>query len=433
MLKPITGKRRFGVTSILVAILITVLLGITAIAIDGGMLEDNKRRVQATADAAALAAASKLYKNYTTMLSTNTADPNGDGKAAALAVASENGFADDGTTVVVTVNIPPATGPFAGKFTYAEVTIVYSQPRYFSGVFGTNSTNVSARAVAVGAWKGSGKGVIVLDPTVADALDSNGNGSLSVTGGASVIVNSSDPSAARDTGGGTVTADNFLVTGGTNGTFNGTVTTGVPPSPDPLAYLPAPTEPPAGTMTTKNLGMGNKQYTLTPGSYSNLPSFQTGDVVIFQQASAGNNGIFYLNGGGFSSQGATITMDPTTTGGVMIYNNPTSNSNNQGINITGNASGLVNLSALQSGPYAGILFWQNRTATQTMSVTGNGQFSLTGTFYTADALLSVTGGGTATIGSQYISRTLGIGGGGGVTINYSDKGTARTRIIQLVE
>ena len=68
-----------------------------------------------------------------------------------------------------------------------------------------------------------------------------------------------------------------------------------------------------------------------------------------------------------------------------------------------------------------------------MAISGNGNFTLVGTFYTANALLQVTGSGTATIGSQYISRTLNITGGGNITINYTDNGTARERVMCLVE
>src|SRR5262249_39083558 len=169
----------------------------------------------------------------------------------------------------------------------------------------------------------------------------------------------------------------------------------------------APPVPPDGTMQTKSLGSGNKQYTLTPGRYTNLPRFNQGDVVILQQASANTaGGIYYIDGGGFNSSGASIQMDSSTSGGLMLYNNPSSTSNTQGISISGNSTGTVNLSALTSGPYAGILIWQNRTATQTISISGSGSFTLLGTFYTADALLKITGGGDATIGSQYISRTL---------------------------
>ena len=442
---PSNSKRRRGMVATLVCLVLVTLLGLTALAVDGGLMQDSKRRVQAAADAAALAAATKLYQNYNAITTSNP-DPGGGAVSAAQTSAATNGFANtgkviavnddgspsNGTGSVVTVNIPPKSGPFTGMLDYAEVIITYFQPRYFSTVYGTQKIPITARAVARGKSGGSGDGVIVLDPTAQYSLDAGGNGGVTVTGGARMIVDSNNAAAARTQGGGSLTASAFDVTGGTVGTFNGPVYTGVPPIPDPLAYLPQPTQPRNGTMTKKNIPGGGTHYFLTPGTYNNLPNFTNGDVVTFQQASAGNGGIYYINGG-FVSNGANLIMDSTTSGGMMIYNNPTNSSNSQGISIAGNSTGTVILSALSNGPYAGILFWQNRTAGQTMSVTGNGVFSLTGTFYLANAQLSVTGNGNATIGSQYISRFLYLGGGGNTLINYTDKGTARVRIITLVE
>jgi Putative Flp pilus-assembly TadE/G-like len=429
--------RRRGIVAVLVAVLLTGVLGVVAIAVDGGMMQDNRRRVQAAADAAALAAAAQMYAEYRAIVASNymTADPGYAAAAAAQGSATANGYANDGTNNTVTVNIPPTSGPFTGKIGYAEVIITYNQPRYFSGIWGSTKIPVRARAVSQGAWAPSGDGIIVLDPTAKNSLYISGTSSLTVTGGAKVIVDSNNPtSAANDSGGGVATAGEFDVTGGVNGTFNGTVVTGTPPIPDPLAYLPVPAMPPNGTMTSKHLPGGGTQYTFTPGTYNSMPNFTNGDVVILGQASTNSaGGIYYLNGTGFTSNGANISMDATTTGGVMLYNNPTNSSNSQGISIQGNATGVVSMSALTDGPYAGILFWQNRTAAQTMSISGSGTFNLTGTFYTPNAQLSVSGGGAASVGSQYISRTLAITGGGNVSIAYSDKGTARMRIIKLVE
>jgi hypothetical protein len=419
--------------AVLVAVSLVALVGIAALALDGGLLMDNRRRVQAAADAAALAAASELFTNFPAIAAGN-ADPGGKAASSALSVASSNGYANDGTTSVVTVNIPPKSGPFTGKLQYAEVIITYNQPRYFATVWGTQKTPVVARAVARGFWGPTGDGIIVLDPTAPDALNSTGNGSVTVTGGAALIVDSNALSAARVTNNGSVTAPEIDITGGANGMFNGTVNTGVLPTPDPLAYLPSPDMPSAGSITKTHLKGGGDQYVLTPGSYTNLPNFTNGDVVILQQASANlAGGIYYLNGSGFVSNGASVIMDPNTSGGLMLYNAPTNSSNSQGISIQGNASGTVNLSALTSGIYAGILLWQDRSSSVNMSVTGNGTFNLSGTFYAADANLTVAGNGSVTVGSQYISRTLTVNGNGAITVNYTDNGTARTRIVTLVE
>jgi hypothetical protein len=328
----------------------------------------------------------------------------------------------------VTVNVPPKSGPFTGKAGYAEVLVTNYQQRYFSAIWGATAVASQARAIARGRWAGSGLGIVVLDPIKKSALGASGGGNLTVTGGASIVVDSDDSWAASGTGGGTITASDFEITGGYVGNLSGTINTGVPPTPDPLRYLPEPPVPAAGKLTTKNLGNGNKRYTLTPGAYTNLPSFNTGDVVNLQQG-----GIIYVNGGGFKSTGASIVMDTTTSGGVMIYNNPKSAAQSEQIQISGNSAGTVNLSALTSGTYAGMLFWQQRTATQPMSISGGGNFTLLGTFYAANATLQVTGNGDAVIGSQYISKDLNLGGNGNILINYTDNGTARLREAILVE
>jgi len=428
------GKRR-GAIAVLVAVLMTVLLGILAIAIDGGLLLDNKRRVQAVADAAAVAAAQKLYLNFPALIApgATSKDPGGEGATAALNTAARNGLPDDGITSNVQVNIPPATGPFVGRIGYAEVIVTYYQPRYFSSIWGTTVLPVRARAVGRGRWEGSGTGIYVLDPHQQDALDATGTGSVTVTGGAWVIDDSDNASAARLSGGGGLTAPDFQITGGMTGTPNGVVNTNVPPTPDPLAYLPVPAQPPAGSMDVTNLMNGNKQYTLSPGTFRNLPVFNVGDVVIFKQASAGNGGIYYIDGGGLKSTGASLTMDPTTSGGIMIYNKPQSQADSQKINITGNDSGKVALGPLTDGPYAGILFFQDRTSSVPLNISGNGDFNLQGTFYTANGQLQITGNGNTTIGSQYVSRTLTLSGNGNINIDYHNTVVGRLREIGLVE
>jgi hypothetical protein len=442
---------------VVVALALTGLLGVLAIAFDGGNLQSERRHAQATADAAAMAAASVFYQQYPKY---NGVDVMGTAKQAALDTASANGYTNDGTTSVVTVNIPPASGPYQGLASYVEVLVTYNQQRSFGAIFGSDPIPVRARAVARGAWVAPNVGVIVLNYSGKGTLNDQGNGAATETG-APIIVNSNDPSAALDTGGGTMIAPEFDITGGYTITGNGqmvtnpipnNIFTGVHPTPDPLAYLPVPPPPPNAIVPLQ----GNKvaatatnyldpvtgntysnYYLLTPGSYGGpgqpiLPNFTNGDLVVFQQASAGNGGIYYLTAGGFNSNGADIRMDSTTTGGMMIYNAGTGT--NDGIGIAGSSNGSVNIGPLTNGPYTGITIFQARNAPETMQITGNGSFSITGTLYAADALLkSAGGGGVANIGSQYVTLDLSITGGGNVSINWAGNRVARTRIITLVE
>src|SRR5437588_7046718 len=105
-------KARKGTVILLVAVCLTGMLGFAALAIDGGVLLDDRQRVQSAADAAALAAANQLFLNWQ---SDKGLDVDGSASDAAVASVSANGFAN------VIVNIPPLTGSFAGKAGYAEV------------------------------------------------------------------------------------------------------------------------------------------------------------------------------------------------------------------------------------------------------------------------------------------------------------------------
>jgi len=132
-----------------------------------------------------------------------------------------------------------------------------------------------------------------------------------------------------------------------------------------------------------------------------------------------------MNHGGFSFSGQGSLLGR----GVMIYNDP--NANSQRINVTG--QGSVDLSPPTSGLYQGILFFQNRTADVAVNIVGSGGYTVSGTFYAASGPISVSGNGDAYIGSQYISRTLDLGGNGSLNIDYTAFNPPGLRKLQLVE
>src|SRR3954463_5841284 len=108
--------RRKGVVAVFVAFTLTGLMGVVALPVDGGMLHLQLRKSRATADAAAMAAACELFRYYPT---DQGADSHGYARTAALNVAKSNGYTNDGQTSTVVVNIPPASGAYAGKAGYA--------------------------------------------------------------------------------------------------------------------------------------------------------------------------------------------------------------------------------------------------------------------------------------------------------------------------
>ncbi len=316
---------------------------------------------------------------------------------------------------------------------------------------------VKARAVARGRWVSFKDGILVLDLHASEALKANGGGTISVTG-ADIIVNSDDPQSVGSDGTGAIiqeTGGNFVFSGGVKS--NTTLVGPTPlhqdtPTPDPLAYLPEPSLPGTALKATgiqpnsanaksylDALGIqakdvNGKVYVLDPGRYDSMPNFSNGDVVILKQASAGNSGIYYLNGSGLTSTGATIAMDPTggTSGGLMFYNDPLGKTSN-GISLTG---GKVTIAPPDSGVYKGISFFQERSANVALSITGQGGMQISGTFYVAGGPIKITGSSSTqldVIGSQYISDTLESGGNGKYAVNWSVAQTARLRQLQLVE
>ncbi len=453
-------SRRGAVTPLVALVMVFLLPVILALAVDGGLLLTERRHAQATADAAAMAAACVLYDNYPVDQGQGNV---GNPADAARTVASANGYTNDGTTSTVTVNIPPSTGPYAGLASYVEVIVTYYQPRTFASFIGTGTMPVKARAVARGAWTDPNVGVIVLNYSGKGTLSDQGNGAFTDVG-AKVIVNSNNSSAAMDTGNGTMIAPEFDITGGYTISGSGqmlttptpnNIVTGTHPTPDPLAYIPAPSQPSAANVATQGNKVAptytNASYTLPDGTvktYSNiyllkpgayggpgqpqLPNFTNNDLVIFQQASAGGNGIYYFTAGGFTNNSADVIMDSTTSGGVMLYN--AGSGTNDGFNIAGNSSSYVNLSGPTSGIYQGMTIFQARNAPEDLQIAGNGSFNIAGTIYAADATLKVTGNGTVSnIGSQYVSLDLSIAGNGNVAIHYNGPKVARVRILTLVE
>src|SRR5262249_47697915 len=98
----LSGKRR-GKVVFLVAVCLTVLMGVVGIAVDGGMLLNERRHAQATADAVALAAANDLFKHYGTNAGS---DVNNSALNTALTTAAANGYTNDQTNSIVTINLP---------------------------------------------------------------------------------------------------------------------------------------------------------------------------------------------------------------------------------------------------------------------------------------------------------------------------------------
>ena len=411
-----TNHPRRGSALAVLAVSLVLIVGVMALALDGGAMLAERRHSQAVADATAYAAAGLLYKNYAT---DKGLDPAGSSKKLALAIAAGNGYANDVTTSTVTVNIPPLAGAFQGQSGYAEVVVSYNLPKCFSALWGAGTLSVGSRTVARGKNAAPNVGFLLLDPSMSGALSLTGSPSVTVKNG-SLVVDSSNGKAIDVTGSGQVTAGNINITGDTNksGALTGTVKTGVAATADPLASLAEPSKTGMVVQQTTPLAISGSQ-TIWPGVYTGGISVAGAGTVTMMP------GIYYLDGGGLSIAGS-----PTITGtGVMIYNAPKSSSDS--ISMAG--SGSINLTPPTTGTYAGISIFQERTATAPISLTGSGSINVTGGIYAAAAAATLHGSASTGIdGAFFIANSASVTGSGSINVGISGAGSGG-RDVRIVE
>jgi Flp pilus assembly protein TadG len=190
----LSGSER-GITFVIFALAIVVLLGMVAVGIDGGRLFDERRHAQNAADHAALAAA------YASCLTDASA-----AQAAGLASAESNGYDTDAPGIDVTIT----PGGEADEYVALVETTI---PTTFARVMGfaTMSTSGEATGQATGCdASGASPAAIYAggnncDPGSLRNIEISGNdhtvngltytnGSFSNTGDGSDFINAPDPS-----------------------------------------------------------------------------------------------------------------------------------------------------------------------------------------------------------------------------------------------
>jgi Flp pilus assembly protein TadG len=458
---------RRGTVAPLTILCLGLLVGVTALVIDGGTLMEARRHVQAAADAAALAGAEDLYANY---LSNQGYDYSGTAQNSALTTASANGFTSgDQSIVTATVRTSPTSsqtyqgGPNAGQTIppgYIEVTIQYNAFHLFSGVFGCGSSPIRARAVARGQCSPlNSPGVMALNLGASGALNVAGAGGLTVSGGIQVNSNSKsglqaasnvtatqfilNPAMAGSGGGGggllgavlSLLGSILSLLFGPGGTAANVVTS--PPAPDPLRFLPPPDPATLKTQPYTNLNITGGNWELHPGVYNGgirISGF--GTQVTLHTNSGDTPGIYYLNGqNGFQvTEWATVKTASGETAGILIYNNW----NNSSDTIYVNTFGSLSLFPAATGLYRGLSIFQKRgtpsDVVPPVTLSTLSGCNWTGTIYAARASVSLSAYlGTNVMGGQVIADTVSTGGLATVNINPGAYPAANQRQLGLVE
>lgn len=353
-----------------------VLLSFLGLALDGGQLYYRQRKLQAVADAAALAGAIEVsncgsVRNCSVM------------QKAAQSALIENGLtgstlltqcatsSSTGLTLIVN-NAPCAMGsttrdPMYGNTDYVEAVISTYQPTSFVKLLGINSVKVAARAEAgIGS---STTCVYITTPSANDALELNGRVTLSSACG--VTVSSSGADALVVNSGSTLTASFVDVQGGVEnqGTISPAPITNAAAVSDPLSWVPTPST--ASCLKTNYSNSGSAATALNPGTYCGSTNLNSTGTTTF------NPGVYVFTGslnvnGPVSGTGVTFYF---SSGTILI-----------------NGSYSVELVAPTTGTYAGILIYQASADTSEAIINGSTSNSFQGALYLPGAELLINGG-----------------------------------------
>jgi hypothetical protein len=385
-----------GQVLVLVTMGIIVMTAFAGLTVDVGQLWSTRRHMQTAADAAAIAGASARRLNHPVT-------------AAADAVSSTDGFTDGSKNVKVTVNNPPSSGVYAGNLSYVEVIINQPQPTYFLRALGYSTIGVSARSVASSV---NGPACLyALDPSASGSVTVGGSSSATLTCGA--IVDSSNSTALSSNGGGALTASDIGVAGGYSGSgFTPTPVSGVAPAPDPLSYLQPPSfNPSSCDQTNLHTGTSKGVTHLSPGVYCGGIQISGNNPVVFDA------GVYILLGGGLK---VTATKANFSGSGVMFYNTSSSSYPYGEISMSG--SNTANLSAPTSGPYAGILFFQDRgipSGSKGSTITGASGSTFDGAIYFSTTNVTYSGSSSSGGYTIIVADTVTISGNSKLSDNYS--------------
>ncbi len=469
---------------------LVVLLAIAAVVVDVGMVLALRRQEQNAADPAAVAAARYIRPtaNATSMRQAACFYARQNGFFQTAANNDDCIPARDAGGASLTVNYPPSSsaGTYQGRPGFVEVVLTRSHKSFFANIVGIGTIPVSSSAVAAysngnsnsnslvaldpGGCSGQsagvvdGKGTVRIDPVIdpSTGLPFEGgyiqvNGTCGGNAAPDGICGTTGSSALGLNGNNsTVIAPRIFVTGScvksNSTTFTSPLVEGAVAIGDPMAdlappsiapgtagaYCGDPTLTPKPEQTTAAGSKGcsfNNNAVLSPGVYYGGWKI-TGKVTITLKP-----GIYIIAGGGVSlgSSGEITSVqgasgDPAP---VMIFStdNPTKSCPGGGasecqsaINFTAGSDLL--LRALDSGPYRGILIWQDGAASggtagpqQAVTLSGQGKVTLSGTVYAPRGEVTVAGGavGEGYAAIQVIAWRWKITGGGNLLMPYDPR------------
>lgn len=365
----LVGLRRFtrrfmraqrGQIAVIMAIAAPVVIASGGLGMEAGHWFYQQRNAQMAADIAAYAGAvvARTGEEFPAI------------EAGVLEEAARNGY--DAQRGAIEINWPPLSGPNQNDRA-VEVIITQAYPRLFSAIY--QDGDISFQARAVGRFDEPGPAcILTLDPAGSQSLLFTGSSDVTLTN-CDIMSNSIATDALAVTGSGNVRTSCANSVGGMNITSQLILTdcpeprTNLPPALDPFEGLIEPT-----ASGCNNVPGGGKAKTISPGRYCNGMNL-SGTVDM-------EPGVYIVDGGVLRTNGnSTVTGD-----GVTIFL-----TGDAEIQMNGNAD--VNLSAPETGDYAGLLFWGDgdNLADTPALFNGTASSSLVGALYFPSQTLDMRG------------------------------------------
>ncbi len=409
-----------GAVAVMAAIAFPVLIGGMALGAEASYWYLSQRKLQQASDLAAYAAAVQLRSGR------DIAEMSA--AASDIAVASDVRAGEDD----LSVESPPATGSRAGRANAVEVVVNRQQTRYFTLIYATEPVDISARAVAE--VRGGGNAcLLALDPTAGGAITVGGSSEV-VFDGCDVATNSNAEDAFLMSGGKVeLTAGCVHSVGGAKWGSGLDLTACASPrteSPvirDPYADLAEPST--MGTCSDGGVGKNNATTTVTPDETHSLgiPLRRycgglepRGDVTF-------SPGLYIVDGGTFR---INATANVSGSGVTFFLTN--------GATMAFNGGATLALTAPDSGPLSGILFYGDRgDVGLEHTINGTAGSTLNGAVYLPSSDLDYSGNFSGTHGcTQIVTRRVTFTGNSSLNVDCTAAGTRRIpvgEIIALVE
>ncbi|MBN2387693.1 MAG: hypothetical protein JXB85_11800 [Anaerolineales bacterium] len=388
-------NRERGQSLILIVFAIVGLIGLTALAVDGGNAFSERRHAQNAADSTALSAAlARVHEQ--------------DWMTAARNMAVSNGYGNDGVHDTVVVNNPPVAADcrpddtpsiYVGNDEYIQVIIEANVETYFAPVVGVDSLHVCVEAIARARPPHTepmffGNAMVGLAPHECRAVEISGDSaSVLIDGGLFVNSDSTCPSGALNQGGSsTFDAPSVCVNGAAN-------VNDVDPlpvhCPTVLPYPPEILMPQISCATDGTRSGG----VITPG---NIPaSWLGGDVTL-------EPGVYCISGS------VVINAHDSLVGtDVVLYFIDGAPHINGGANLQ--------LDAPDSGDYAGLLIYLPLDNDSEIIMNGNADSYFVGSILAPASNVQINGTGNIdSYQSQVVGYTLEIIGTADTVIQYND-------------